>query len=270
VRYKFQPDWYVRGGQFKDPLLHEQLVSGRRQLAVDRSLLSLTMTESSENYIQGVSLIYDQANQPLRAEMAFTDGVGSVNTTWRDFPETNADFGVAGRVEYFVFGDRKQYEDFTALGNTKDLLVLGAAGDITQAGSDTVYLHTLDAQWENTTGVSAYGAYVARFVDTSGGDSYDWGFQVQGGYLFNSRWEGFARYDFIKLEDGVAFAGGGTEDSFHEFTLGVNYYIQRHFAKFTVDGSYLPNGAPSNQIGLGELAGSDAEFVLRAQFQLVL
>jgi hypothetical protein len=270
VRYKFQPDWYVRGGQFKDPRLHEQLVSGRRQLTADRSLLSLVMTGSSDNYTQGVSAIYDRADGPLRAEVAFTDGVGSQNTTWRDFPENNTNWGAAGRVEYFVFGDRKQIEDFTALGNTKELLVLGAAGDITQAGSDTVYLHTLDAQWENATGASAYGAYVARFVDTSGGDSYDWGFQVQGGYLFNPRWEGFVRYDFIKLEDEVAFASGGAEDTFHEFTLGVNYYIQRHFAKFSVVGSWLPNGAPSNQIGLGELAGSDAEFVLRAQFQLVL
>ena len=107
VRYKFQPDWYVRGGQFKDPLLHEQLVSGRRQLAADRSLLSLTMTGSSDNYIQGVSAIYD-GSSPIRAEVAFTDGIGSQNTNWRDYPTTNADWGAAGRVEYFAFGDRKQ------------------------------------------------------------------------------------------------------------------------------------------------------------------
>ena len=152
VRYKLQPDWFVRGGQFKDPLLHEQLTSGRRQLTADRSLLSLTMTGSSDNYVQGASLIYDKADQPLRAEVAFTDGIGSQNTTWRDFPNTPADWGVAGRVEYFAYDPRREYDDFTSMRDDHDLLVFGAAGDITQAGSDTAYLHTLDAQWEDTQG----------------------------------------------------------------------------------------------------------------------
>ena len=270
VRYKLQPDWYLRGGQFKDPLLHEQLVSGRRQLTADRSLLSLTMTGSSDNYIQGASIIYDRAGQPWRAEVALTDGIGSQNTTWRDFPATNADFGVAGRVEYFAYGDRKQYDDFSALGNTKDLLVFGAAGDITQQGSDTAYFHTLDAQWEDTHGWGVYAAYVGRFIDASAGQNYDWGLEVQASKVINTRWEPFVRYDLVKLDSAVTFATGGSEDTFHEFTIGFNYYIDRHFAKFTVDGTYLPNGAPSDQIGLGELAGDDAQFLLRAQFQLVL
>ena len=42
------------------------------------------------------------------------------------------------------------------------------------------------------------------------------------------------------------------------------------YAKFTLDASYLPNGAPSDQIGLGELGGDDAQFLLRGQFQLIL
>jgi hypothetical protein len=97
VRYKFEPDWFIRGGQFKDPLLHEQLTSGRRQLTADRSLLSLLMTGDSDNYIQGASLIYDGADQPIRAEVAFTDGIGDENTNFRDFPVNENDFGVAGR-----------------------------------------------------------------------------------------------------------------------------------------------------------------------------
>ena len=270
VKYQWTPGWYVRGGQFKDPLLHEQLVSGRRQMTTDRSLLSLFMTGSSDNYVQGVSVIYDAKDQPWRAEAAFTDGVSSQNTTWRDFPANSTDWGAAGRVEYFAAGDRAQYDDFTALGNKKDLLVFGLAGDVTQAGSDTAYFHTIDAQWENTEGFSAYAAYVGRYTDASGGDAYDYGVELQGAYLFKPQWEGFVRYDFIKLEDEVTFASGGSEDLFHEFTVGVNYYLKSHYAKFTLDASYLPNGAPSDQIGLGELGGDDAQFTLRGQFQLVL
>jgi phosphate-selective porin len=270
AKYQWQPGWYVRGGQFKDPLLHEQLVSGRRQLTADRTLLSLAMTGTSDNYIQGVSVIYDAKDQPWRAEAAFTDGISSSDTTWRDFPSNSTDWGAAGRVEYFAMGDRAQYDDFTALGNKKDLLVFGLAGDITQAGSDSVYLHTIDAQWENTDGLSAYGAYVGRYVDASGGEAYDYGLEVQGAYLFKPQWEAFVRYDFIKLDNDVTFASGGSEDLFHEFTVGVNYYLKAHYAKFTLDASYLPNGAPSDQIGLGELGGDDAQFTLRGQFQLVL
>ena len=269
VRYKFEPNWFVRGGQYKDPLLHEQQISGRRQLTADRSLLGLLMTGDSDNYIQGVSLIYDDATQPLRAEVAFTDGILDDNTNWRDNPVNDNNFGVAGRVEYFADGDRKQYDDFTALGNKKDLLVFGVAGDITQGGSDTVFIHTADVQWENTEGWGAYAAIIGRSI-TGDADSYDFGAQVQGSYLFRPKWEGFARYDFMVFEDDQAIAGLGTEDFFHEFTVGVNYYIQSHAAKFTLDATYLPNGSPNNQTGLGILAGDDSQFVLRGQFQLLL
>jgi hypothetical protein len=94
--------------------------------------------------------------------------------------------------------------------------------------------------------------------------------QVQGAYVFRPNWEAFVRYDFVKLDHAVTFATGGSEDLFHEFTVGVNYYIKTHYAKFTLDASYLPNGVPDDQIGLGELAGDDAQFTLRGQFQLVL
>jgi hypothetical protein len=270
VRYQFEPGWFVRGGQFKDPLVHEQAVSGRRLLAADRTLLTLALTGSSENYTQGVTLLYDRDKQPWRAEVGFTDGGNSDDTTWRDAPANGTNFGVVGRVEYFARGDRKAYEDFTALNTKNDLLVFGGGADATQGASGTTYLHTLDMQYENTHGCSGYAAFLGRYTDASDGSAYDWGFVLQGGYLFRPRWEGFARYDFLKFEDEVEFANGATEDLFHEFTVGVNYYIHGHSAKFTVDGSYLPNGSPSNQIGLGILSGDDAQFNLRGQFQLLL
>ena len=41
-------------------------------------------------------------------------------------------------------------------------------------------------------------------------------------------------------------------------------------AKFTLDATYLPNGSPSDQTAIGILAADKNEFVVRAQFQLVL
>ena len=152
----------------------------------------------------------------------------------------------------------------------EDELVFGAGGDITQAGSDTQYLHTVDAQWQSPKGCSAYLAYLARYIDASAGNAYDWGLLAQAAYLFQPKLEGFVRYDFVKLDGDVVFPTGGSEDTFHEFTIGMNYYVYGHGAKFTVDASYLPNGSPSDEVGLGELGGSDAQFVVRAQFQLAL
>jgi outer membrane murein-binding lipoprotein Lpp len=269
VRYKFEPDWYVRGGQFKDPLLHEQLVSGRRQLAADRSLLSLLTDNDSDNYIQGVSLIYDQTDGPWRGEVAFTDGIGDDNTNYHDFPTNNNNFGAAGRVEYFFHGDRKQYDDFTALGNKKELLVVGGGGDVTQSGNQTIFIHTVDVQWENANGLGAYAALIGRSI-TGDNDAYDWGAQIQGNYLFRPKWEGFARYDFMMFDDDQAVAPFGAEDFFHELTVGVNYYVQSHAAKFTLDLTYLPNGCPNNQNGLGIQPGDDDQLVFRGQFQLLL
>ena len=270
AKYQWTPGWYVIGGQFKDPLLKEQLVSGRRQLAADRSLLSLTMTGSSDNYVQGAGVIYDKPDQPWRIMGVFTDGIGSQDTTWRDFPANSTDWGSAGRAEYFVMGDRKQYDDFTALLMTKDVLVFGAAGDVTQAGSDSLYTHTVDVTWKNTHGLSAFGAFVGQYQDFSAADAYNWGLEVQGGWVFKPQWEVFARYDFIKFENDVVFANGGSEDFFNEITIGLNRYIKSYYAKFTLDFTYLPNGAPADQIGLGELAGDEAQYLLRGQFQLVL
>ncbi len=270
VKYQWTPGWYVIGGQFKDFLLHEQMVSGRKQLAADRALMTIALTQVAENFTQGVGVIYDRPDQPFRVMGAFTDGINTNNTNWRDFPTNSTDFGGVGRVEYFAMGDRKAYDDFTALNLKKDLLVIGAAGDVTQAGSDTQYLHTVDAQWKNTKGFSVYSAYVGQYLDLSGGNAYNWGFEIEGAYLFRPNWEAFLRYDFVKFENDVTFANGASEDLFNEFTIGINRYIKSYYAKFTLDFTYLPNGCPSDQIGLGELAGDDAQYLLRGQFQLVL
>src|SRR6185503_13619682 len=100
-----------------------------------------------------------------------------------------------------------------------------------------------------------YAELNANFVDDAGDSSFDWGGIVQGGYAIDLRWEPFARYDVVVLDDDPGQANG----TFNEFTVGVNYYLgpdgsygQR--AKFTVDFLYLPNGAPSNQTGVGVLA----------------
>jgi len=78
------------------------------------------------------------------------------------------------------------------------------------------------------------------------------------------------RYEFMHVGSDVIFVSGDSENAFNVFTVGMNYYLHGQAAKFTIDASYLPNGAPNDQPTLGILSADEAEFLLRTQFQLVL
>jgi hypothetical protein len=106
---------------------------------------------------------------------------------------------------------------------------------------------------------------------------YDFGFVAQAGYLLNDKCEVFGRYDFTAVDDdapGTLSAGAAAagSDDIHEITVGMNYFMKAHAAKFTVDLSWLPNGSPVNATGVDVLGqtSDDDQFVLRAQFQLLL
>src|SRR5690606_34093818 len=141
VSYKFDDSgWSVFGGQFKDPVHHEQLVSTKRMLAVDRSLVNQLLGGANTDRVQGVGLIYQ--NDAIKATAVYHDGANSDNTDVFGGP----DFGVSGRIEWLVMGNRKNYDDFSALGTEEDLLVIGAGADWTQNGSGDVIYHTVDVQ----------------------------------------------------------------------------------------------------------------------------
>ena len=280
LQCEFADRWAVLFGQFRDPVFHEELVSSKYLLAVDRSLVNALLAAPT-GFVQGVSLAYGDRATPLHAAAALHDGAGSINTPFFDSegePGFVEHFGVAARAEYKLMGDWKNYKDFTALGTKRDLLVLGTAADWTQGDGADVIFTTADAQWESATGVGLYAALLGTYYDLdepgpTGGSRFDVGALVQGSYLFERGWEVFARYDVTKLDDDALVAGG--EDTFSEITLGANRYLGRggrfgHRAKFTFDVTYLPDGAPADATGLGILASDDAEWVVRGQSQLVL
>jgi hypothetical protein len=279
VKHKFaSSDFAVKVGQYKDVTFHEELLSSKRQLAVDRSLANEFLAGGVTDFIQGIALIWDDGaaeGMPLRAEVGYTDGPNSDNTNFVDgggsgtFGVANPDYGAYGRVEYLAFGDWKQYEDFTAMNNTQDVLVLGAGAFYTEAGDGRALFHTLDAQWE-VGALGLYAAYYGVYSDPGddGDTAYDVGGVAQAGYMFAPKWEGFGRYSLVVRDSG----GADSDDNYSEFTAGVNYFISGHAAKITVDATYLPNGVPADQNGIGELDpdADDSQIVVRGQFQLLL
>jgi hypothetical protein len=274
-QYQFADHWAIKAGQFKESVFHERDVSGYQQLAVDRSLTDALLGGNITDRVQGVSLIYGGTKTDnLRGELAYHDGANSRNTNFQD---GSTNWGACVRGEYKAFGDWAAHKDLTARGGKENLLVFGAGADYTDRDGADVLLATADAQYELADKLVVYGALHGAYTDpheATGNDShFDWGALGQVGYLLGRQWEVFGRYDVVKLnEDAVA---GGAEDTFHEITGGVNYYLGKdgqylHRAKLTLDVTYLPNGAPSDQTQAGILAATDDEFIVRAQFQLLL
>jgi hypothetical protein len=271
IQYKFADNFALKVGQYKEFIYHEQAVSAAKQLLVDRSLLNEVLN-GGESYVQGVDLLWDN-NSNLRADIGFTDGYNSRNTNYQDPPVNPFDFGVHGRVEWLVCGKNfKGYNQLTSMGNNNgDFAVIGAGADYSQNGDVNVIHHNADVQW-NGGPLSVYAAYVGVYTDfgnggTGNGSNYDYGFLVQAGYMVNTQWEVFGRYDWTHLDNQAS----GSEDSFHEVAVGVNYYLHGQSAKITIDAGWLPSGSPSSQTGIGVLANNgDNEFYIRGQFQLVL
>ncbi|HEV8607902.1 MAG TPA: porin [Tepidisphaeraceae bacterium] len=278
VRYMFNEQVGVRAGQFKDPVHHEELNSSKTQLAVDRTLLNELLGGGITDRVQGVSFIYggQQKSNPLSVEVALHDGINSDNT---NFQKGALDFGIGGRAEYKAMGEWKDYKDFSAKDTKTNLLVIGLGGDWSQAGDGNIYFGTVDAQYEMSN-LGVYGAIllVNRDENFTGTDSStEWGLMVQAGYMLNPSLEIFGRYDVVIFDDEITLSGGDTEDTFHEITVGVNYFLGDngawgHKAKITADLSFLPNGSPSKEDGIGILDENNGgtEILLRTQFQLVL
>jgi hypothetical protein len=274
--------WAVRGGQFQDPYAHESLVGGRKLLSVERSYIG-DILGNGDNYVQGITGIYDP-NSNWRVEGGFTDGIGSQNTDFQNFPVNGAGYGLAGRFEYQMIGSGfKGYDQFTALNQTEDSLVFGVGTDYTETGSNQSVNGTIDASYQNTTGLSLYAAALGRYAkvkagtfDAEGDEMHNYGFDygifAQAGYLFNPQWEVFGRYGYNYIGSITAEGiGHDIKKNVNEITAGVNYYIHGQACKISADVTYLPNGAPIADLGAGVQANTGAtEVIGRVQFQLLI
>ena len=298
AKYMFSDQWGVRAGQFKDPVVHEFMMSVKRGLSTDTSLLDNLLGGAATGYTQAATVVYGNyaKDNPFYFEGGLTDGAAQLNTdfTGRPSPLPDPDpivgasigkhvfdFGLAGRAEYKFMGNWIDYGDFTAKGTKDRLFVVGAGGDWSQGGDGNQLVGTVDAQYETPTGLGFYAAFIARHLDDAmsgrGEDTTDWGWVVQATYLFRPQWELFARYDMVRYDQPVGFGGGGDEDTFHEVVLGLNYYLGTngsagHRAKITVDVTWLPNGVPMPVLNMDALDGNagEMEIILKGQFQLLI
>jgi len=286
---------FLRFGQFKLPILSEELIAPEFQLAADRSV---TNEFFSQQYSQG--LMFGYMSDSFAVHAAFSDGIGSANTAFNanlagGARGAEADFALTARVDVKLEGDWDRFDDFTSWrGDDLAARIGGAihwesAGDTNPsiaAGGDYEFLmYTVDAAVEGN-GWNLYAAFIGANSESGAFDSDDYGAVFQGGVFLTDQWELFGRWDALFLDDGARGIAATADDDLHFLTFGVNYYFvpMSHAAKFTLDTVWslnttaptLTGGAGSTVATTGSVLpdprftqvlgdGDDGEFVLRAQ-----
>ncbi|MBY0261266.1 MAG: OprO/OprP family phosphate-selective porin [Phycisphaerales bacterium] len=283
--YKFANGWKVTFGQFKLPMLREELVSDSKQLTVDRSFTNAVFTQ---NYSEGIELAYEA--DAWRAFFAFSDGLDSANTDFNARENVSgfrtsgqAEYAFTGRGEYKFSGSWDQFEDFTSAKGSDFGFMVGAAAHWQQSDNtfvpnevnrDTLQ-YTVDATIKGDSW-NIFGAFIGRYqsdeVNSNGSDLNDFGAVVQGGWRFAENTELFGRWDAIFADSDRSLV----EDNYNFLTVGLNQYYAGHAAKATIDFVYAFEqttglsalGSPDTRTGLLGY-GDEGELAVRLQFQLV-
>ncbi len=285
-------DLAVRAGQFKNVVFKEETTPDRAQLFSERSLVNAQIGGNAiGSETQGVDFLLTGNSSPFHADLLVHDGIKRSNTSFNDVqPVTSTsptgvvttknvatDFGVAGRVDYKVFGRWGDGDDFTGVWGREDLLVVGGGADFTQADHQNIVHFTADAQYQLLHNfvlfVAGYGDYYDFRNQTGPSSRTDWGAQAEAGYFLTRSVQPIVRYSITKLDSNDKVGGA---DTFHEIAGGVNYFFGHdgelgNRAKLTLDVTYLPEGSPAFTGGdfLASPNKKD-EVVFRAQFQLSL
>ena len=276
----------VWAGQFKIEFNREELTSSTSQLAVDRSVVNEFFNLDRS---QGVRIQY--TGDRFRLAGVYTDGA---TNRWGGFdlssgPPANA---FTARVDWLGSGDWEQFKDFQGWkGGTFGVLIgaaihyqkskygaLNATGPFSTPRTERL-TWTIDGQLEGD-GWNLFAYVVGNHLsdNAAGSASADQlAFVVQGGYMLSDKCDVFVRYEWGDLDNNtspsaIATAAAGLTD-ISIITVGTNYYVYKHAAKWTTDIGFGLNPVPTN-LGTGvewraDVVPNDMQFVFRTQFQLL-
>ncbi len=276
ISYDYGNGWGIKVGTYKAPLLREELVDSRYQLAVERSLVNYLFTGGRTD---GVSVSWE--SDQFRVEFGTNDGINRGQTA---FGVPDVDFAISARGEWLAMGNWDQFMDFTSPSGSETGLLVGAGfhwetnedDGLGLSDADTI-LFTVDGSYE-AGGWNVYGAFIYKSEeDDSGGtvDEDQIGIMFQGAYYFTDDWEGFIRYEWADLDQPDATPA----DDISVITFGVNKYFDGHNAKWTTDLGFALDGIDGSAVSTtaGDITGfredttvgDDGQFVIRSQLQIV-
>ena len=260
MKYNFHnTPWYIKAGQIKDPLLHDQIVSSRYQQSAERSITA-DIFANGDAFTEGVTAIYDPKGW-FRTEAGVTHGLRSANTNFFA-PATNGfNYGVAGRAEFKLMGNWKDYGQVGGVEIKDPLMVVGVGADYSERGHAGQTVMVVDGTYAQPNGINLYGAFVDRYTNHNFGIASQTGtgasfgtpaasvanhatneYSVLGevGYVFNNSVEPFARYEYMRLQGTPT----GSQNYVHVITAGANFFFQGNRLKLTPEVIYVPRGIP--------------------------
>ncbi len=287
----------LKVGQFKSPFDHEELVSSRDQLCVERSLVNQFF---STKYTQGVALTAKGDN--LMGTISFNTGGNNANTSavvGNTNLSTNpgyTQYALTGRAQWLAFGNWKQFDRLTSPRGAEPGLMLGGAfnwqrGGVGNGAAPTngdgdaaLFTWTGDANWMlgganifgSIYGNTATGAATGTPATTVGSTVISYGATLQAGVYLTDTLEAFARFEWYDtLNNGsnglrypvpappAAFTGAPASNPFSAqhntiYTIGCNWYIGGRVVKLTTDFGYAVNGVVfTNGLFNQSIFGSD-------------
>lgn len=296
IGYQWMDGVWIYGGEAKGPFLREELVSAKHLLAVERSLVNEFFTIGR---IQGVWANID-VNDYTKLALSVNDGFNSGEAgddsdghaeARKRFDSDASDVGLTARLDVRLAGNWEQWDDFSAWSDEETAIFLGAAihyeleesGDgqtssVLSSGDayNNILIWTVDGSVE-CNGCNVFGSFSGASVNGAGlraggeptPNTTHYGALIQGGYMvIPDRLEPFVRYEWLDPDE---------SHDVNLVTVGANYYIKKHKAKFTADLVFVLNSLDDvpdfvGTSGLGLLQDNpeeDGQIVLRTQFQLV-
>ncbi len=260
IRFRVSDELMVFIGLDRPPLLREEFVSSKRQLAAERSLVTRTFRQRRT---LGVMLRYETDRIRLAA--------GLMDSAPGLFGDQSV--RVSTRLDVLVRGGWEELKDFTSFPDDKPLLAVGGGilfenDDKIDPAADDVNLVRASADVSlETGGANAFVAIVLSHVEEENQPTRDQvGFVIQGGVFVVDGWEVFGRYEWGDAD--------GEAVDLSVLTIGFNRYFDDHQLKWTTDIGYGLNeiGGFWSSDGAGyrtDDAGQDGQIVVRGQLQLL-
>jgi hypothetical protein len=250
--------------------MRESLVDDMYQEAVDRSF---TEAFFGAGYVQGLFIDWNVGDM-VKLQGSFNNGLHSGDRGDVGYSATGVDYAVTGRADVKAMGDWSEEKDYASWSETPTALFIGAAINYQTAetGNDDTFTGggtsantkdlraTADFLFKtagfNVSGAVAYDHLYQDDNSTLPVGHHDWyAFEVQAGYMIiPDKLEPFARYEYLQFNDGYDQGSMVITEAHPELlTLGVNYYIAKHRAKFTLDTTYAFVGIANSPGGTSDL-----------------
>ena len=292
VRHRLTDNWSIKSGLFKAPYSREMLVYAGRQLAVERSSVSMRMSTAR---VMGVEVGY--VDDEIRFQYSYNSGSGNLFTglgrtetvpPW-SFDNDQSEWAMQSRLEFLLAGEWSQFNQFTSPPGQEFGLMAGIAGEgqkresVGEGGGSNDLAKSYGATADITAmfgGASLFASfYWEKLLDVAPNlpNSTFLAATVQGSIYMDQKTEFFARYQWGGPYDIHRRPGANNPfgEKYQIVQLGLNYYIDGQNVKFTIDGGVAFNemNGVSAMNQTGWLDGPDtehnAQWLIRAQLQLM-